>query len=106
MTLAGDTKVPPKFAFLLQTFDAGDEAPTMCLETPTVAICFGMAKSVAVTVTAVQHAVRCASLTFFALLLLCHVFSKKLLSTDKGSVAHQYPSSRRFCSCPVAMTST
>ena len=36
-----------------------------------------MAKSVAVTITAVQQAVRCASLTFFVLLLLCHVFSKK-----------------------------
>ena len=68
-----DTKMSPKFVFFLQTRDAENAAPAFSLDTPTVAICFRMAKIVAVTmngvVTVFQQGVRCASLTFLAPLL-------------------------------------
>ena len=105
MALAGDTKVHPKFAFLLQTLDAGDEATVLCLETPTVAISFGMAKSVAVTVTAVQHG---GPLSFINLLLTAVAVSRVFqeVAVHRQGVCCAPISFAPLLPSPAAITST
>ena len=84
----------------LQTFDTRDASPVLSLATPAVTIHVLVAKSDAVPRNEIgavlQQGVRLEPFTFLAPLLLC-VSSFRLLSTDRWSVAHQYPYSRRPC---------